>query len=326
MDPILATNVKTSLETNVATSLATNVEPRTEIRKNRYGTRILYEEGDTFELLVKDIEDGVVECPYLIRVGPDRADNTRILFTKKGDHLHSGKYVSVSGTGYIDGFSLSLDGMVSLTKHGLRYEENNVRYLIVKGIKQKMTDFYQAEPKYSFSSSEKIYKWREGHGIDRFDDGSRQVAAPRQVRPVNLLHETYHLVDIDSLRPLEREHLPGYMDARGELSQEEYIEQMKEIGWIYKPLARHLEMDPYYRPPRLSYVVDPMQAQRERWAAQDAETAYAVREAETQKRRLEQEEQRRYQNSLTTSAMFSRVGAYGAQDAAGSQTSFSSWR
>ena len=302
-----------------------NMEPRTEIRKNRYGDRILYEEGDTFELLVKDIEDGVVECPYLNRVGPDRADMNRILFTKKGDHLHSGKYVSASGRGYIDGVSLSLDGMVSLTKHGLRYEENNVRYLIVKGIKQKMYDFYQAEPKYSFSSSEKLYKWRESHGINRFDDGSRQVAAPRQVRPVNLLHETYNLVDVDSLRPLERGHPPGYMDAKGEFSQEEYIEKMKEIGWIYKPNARHLEMDPYYRPPTLSYVVDPMQAQRERWAIQDAETAFAVREADTRKRQLEQEEQRRYQNSLTGSAIFSRVSAYGSQDAAGPQT-FSSWR
>ena len=311
MDPSLATNVKT----NVATNVKTNVEPRTEIRKNRYGTRILYEEGDTIELLVKDIEDGVVECPYLNRVGPDRADNTRILF-KKGD----------------GGFSLSLDGMVSLTKNGLRYEEKNVRYLIIKGIKQKMDDFYQAEPSTSNKSHpfsidlQKAYKWRESHGLNRFDDGSRQVKKLRQVRPVNLLHETYHLVDPNILRPLERDHPPGYMDEKGEFSQEEYIEEMEAKGWIYKPYAKHLEMDPYYRAPRLSYVVDPMQAQRERWAAQDAETAYAVREAETQKRQLEQEQQRRYQNSLTTSALFSRVGAYGAQDAAGSQTSFSSWR
>ena len=293
----------------------THLEPRTEIRKNRYGDRILYEEGDTIELLVKDIEDGVVECPYLNRVGPDRTDNTRILFTK-GD----------------GGVSLSLDGMVSLTKNGLRYEEKNVRYLIIKGIKQQMDDFYQAEPPSShtshpFSSDlQKAYKWRESHGLNRFDDGTRKVKQLRQVRPVNLLHETYHLVDPNILRPLERDHPPGYMDEKGEFSQEEYIEEMEAKGWIYKPYAKHLEMDPYYKKPTLSYVVDPMQAQRERWAAQDAETAYAVREAETRKGQLEQEEQRRYQNSLTTSAIFSRVGAYGAQDAAGSQTSFSSWR
>jgi hypothetical protein len=293
----------------------THLEPRTEIRKNRYGDRILYEEGDTIELLVKDIEDGVVECPYLERVGPDRADNTRILFTK-GDGR----------------FSLSLDGMVSLTKNGLRYEEKNVRYLIIKGIKHKMDDFYQAEPSTSnkshpFSSHlQKAYKWRESHGLNRFDDGSRQVKKLRQVRPVNLLHETYHLVDPNILRPLERDHPPGYMDEKGEFSQEEYIEEMEAKGWIYKPYAKHLEMDPYYRAPTLSYVVDPMQVQRERWAAQDAETASAVREAEARKRQLEQEEQRRYQNSLAGSAMFSRLGAYGAQDAAGPQTSFSSWR
>jgi len=293
----------------------TQLEPRTEIRKNRYGDRILYEEGDTIELLVKDIEDGVVECPYLNRVGPDRTDNTRILFTK-GD----------------GGFSLSLDGMVSLTKNGLRYEEKNVRYLIIKGIKQKMDDFYQAEPSTSNKSHpfsidlQKAYKWRESHGLNRFDDGSRQVKKLRQVRPVNLLHETYHLVDPNILRPLERDHPPGYMDEKGEFSQEEYIEEMEAKGWIYKPYAKHLEMDPYYRAPTLSYVVDPMQAQRERWAAQDAETASAVREAEARKRQLEKEEQRRYQNSLAGRALFSRLGAYGAQDAAGSQTSFSSWR
>ena len=310
---------------NMVPNMVPNIEPRTEIRKNRYGDRILYEQGDTIELLVKDIEDGTVECSYLIRVGPDRTDSTRILFTKKGDKLYGGKYVSLSGKGYIDGFSLSLDGMVSLTKNGyLRYEENNVRYFIVKGIKQKMDDFYQAEPSTSNKSHpfnsymEKAYKWRESHGLNRFDDGSRQVKS-RQVRPVNLLHETYHSVAPESLRPLERGHPPGYMDAKGELSQEEYIEQMDAQGWIYKPHARHLEMNPFFKAPTLSYAFDPMQRQREIWAEQDAETASAVREAAARKIQLEKEEQSRYQNSLRGNALFSRVSA----DAG---PTFSSWR
>jgi hypothetical protein len=302
---------------NMEPNMGPNMEPRTEIRKNRYGSRILYEQGDTLELLVKDIEDGTVECTYLTRVGPDRADRTRILFTKKGDRLESGKYVS-----------LSLDGMVSLTKNGIRYEENNVRYLIVKG-KQKMDDFYQAEPPSSssahpFSSDlQKAYKWRESHGLNRFDDGSRQVKQLRQVRPVNLLHETYHLVDPNILRPLERGHPPGYMDAKGELSQEEYIEQMEASGWVYKPHARHLEMNPFFKAPTLSSAFDPMQRQREIWSEQDAAKASIIRDAEARKIQLEKEEQGRYQNSLRGNALFSRLSAYAAQDAA---PTFSSWR
>ena len=323
---------------------------QTHIRRNRYGTRIVYEKGDQPEIPVSDIISGTCKnlCrdlkyrgkeeqpPYyikfkyqgdefklsdmntilyltdkgllykeedntylftrgsfklfnqsykilesmsivdyfskcitinkLIYVGEDRLNPGRVLFKVNGYSGDYHNFVGQKGPLYDlkrqSALSLSRDGMVSMTQHGLRYEEDNIRYRFDNGYLMIFNPYLQAEPSRppQGSKSQDTNKWMEEFRV--WNEAHKHLPEENPMIEMDLLREDFHVVD-PFLQPMQQNHAPGYMDAYKMESQANYIEKMEKQGWVYNRKDRILERSSFTN---VRIAEDPMQRQREEWA------------------------------------------------------------
>jgi len=323
---------------------------QTHIRRNRYGTRIVYERGDQPEIPISDIVSGTLcrdlkyrgreeQPPYYMKfkylggefkmndintilyftnkgllykeedstylftggsfklfnqsyqilesmslvdffskcstmnkfiyVGEDKLNPGRLLFKVHGYSGDYHNFIGQKGPLYHlnpqkSGLSLSRDGMVSTTQHGLRYEEDNIRYRFDRGYLMVFNPYLQAEPTRPDKYSKDTNKWMEESRV--WNEAHKNLPEENpQMNGFDLLREDYHLAD-PFLKPLQKNHVPGYMDAYKMESQADYIEKMEKQGWVYNRKERILERSSFTN---LRLKEDPFQRHYEQWKKED---------------------------------------------------------
>jgi len=205
----------------------------------------------------------------LIYIGEDRLNPGRVLFKVEG---YSGDYHNFMGqkgplydlNPQKSALSLSRDGMVSMTQHGLRYEEGNIRYRFDRGYLMIFNPYLQAEPTRPPKYSKETDKWMEESRVWNETHKNLPEESP-QIEGIDLLREDFHLVDpTHFLQPMQKDRVPGYMDAYKMESQANYIEKMEKHGWVYNKKDRILEWSGF-----TNLSIKPMQSRHDEWAKED---------------------------------------------------------
>ena len=236
-------------------------EPQTVLRRNINGRLFIYHQGDDQEVSVRDI--AVSNHPLLKIIDRDPNNPERVLCRLEGDTLYNigtyGEYQDTKTGKMYRPPSLSLNGLISYSYYGtypdgyrykeprfvVRYEEDDKRYYIEKGRLIEMYSSYQAcppKPERSLShrpgSRERDPEWVAYNNWWKEKEGIPQVSSN-----INLLAEDYHLgiPQGEYFTPIEPGHPLGFMDVRGTIPQQDYIEQKVRSGrWRYDERTRRL--------------------------------------------------------------------------------------